>query len=302
MKLERLTYYLPFTSYPYRGGGIECPVCDGESGKQVASLDRRFKRLPTFACGDCGLLFTNPMPTDEELANYYTNFYRLDYQGAVDTPSEKHLEKRRIEARGRIACVEPLLKSASRTLDVGCGSGEFVTDLLKLGHDALGLEPGSTYGNFARSLHGDRIQVQGWQAATYSDRFDLVSCFHVLEHLRNPLAALRQFAKWTKPNGLVYIEVPNMGESSPSKGMGALHFAHVIGFNQHNLVLAGLLSGLQPKAVVSPTAIIFEHGANVDGAREAEQGKQLTESLYANNRPLTNYVRYQLGKFWKRQR
>lgn len=302
MKLERLTYYLPFTPYPYRGGCIECPVCQDHSGKRVASLDRRFKRLPTFACGNCGLLFTNPMPTDEELANYYTNFYRLDYQGAVDTPSDRHLEKRQVEAAGRSGCIANSLKPGSRTLDVGCGSGEFVTELLRLGHDAFGLEPGSTYGNFARSLHGDRIQVQGWQDANYSNRFDLVSCFHVLEHLRNPLAALRKFAEWTAPDGLVYIEVPNMGEDSPSKGMGAFHFAHVIGFNHHNLILAGLRSGLQPKVIVSPTAIIFEHGTNVHGTLEAEKGKQLTDSLYSKNRPFTNYVRYQLGKIWKLHR
>ena len=301
MKLDRLTYYMPFTSYPYRGGCIECPVCNSKSGNQVAALDRRFKLLPTFACGNCGLLFTNPMPTDHELAEYYSNFYRLDYQGAVDTPSEKHLKKRRVEATGRIACIESLLKPNSRTLDVGCGSGEFVTGLLEMGHDAFGLEPGSTYGNFARSLHGDRIQVRGWQEATYSDRFDLVSCFHVLEHLRDPLAALRKFAEWTAPDGLVYIEVPNMGEKSPNKGLGAFHFAHVIGFNHHNLILAGLLTGLQPKLIVSPTGIIFEHGKNVDGAREAERGKQLSEALYSNNRPLRNYVCYQLGKIWSRQ-
>jgi len=34
----------------------------------------------------------------------------------------------------------------------------------------------------------------------------------------------------------------------------------VIGFNHHNLLLAGALVGLQPKLVVSPTGIIFEHG------------------------------------------
>ncbi len=302
MKLARLTYYLPFTSYPYKGGCIKCPVCGSQTGNRVAGFDRRFKRLSTFACGHCGLLFTNPMPTDDELTEYYSSFYRLDYQGAVDAPSEKHLKKRRVEASVRINSLRSLLKPKSRTLDVGCGSGEFVTELLELGHDAFGLEPGQTYGNFARALHGERIQVDGWQKANYSGRFDLVSCFHVLEHLRDPLAALRQFAEWTAPDGLVYIEVPNMGETSPSKGLGAFHFAHVVGFNHHNLILAGLLTGLQPKVVVSPTGIIFEHGQNTDGVLEAEKGKRLSDSLYANHRAIRNYVRYQLGKIWNRHK
>lgn len=301
MKLSRLTYYLPFTSYPYTGEKVPCPICGCEECSQIAGFDRRFKQLPTVACGNCGLLYTNPMPTDDELAVYYSTFYRLDYQGAVDVPSDRHLKKRRVESAGRIECLRSHLKSHSRTLDVGCGSGEFVSELLEIGHDAFGLEPGQTYGNFARSLHGDRIQVDGWQTANFSGRFDLVSCFHVLEHLRNPLDALKRFAEWTAPDGLVYIEVPNMGEQMINKGLGAFHFAHVVGFNHFNLVLAAALTGLRPKIVVSPTAIIFEHGSS-EGVDQAEKGKQLTESLYGRNRAFKNYVRYQVGKIWKRHR
>lgn len=296
MILERLKHLTPFSKYPYEGEVVGCPVCSSNSGTQVAKIDRRLKRLSTFACDHCGLLYTNPMPTDAELQDYYTRLYRLDYQGASDAPKDRHLGKRKKEAESRKSQLAPLLKPGSKTLDFGCGSGELLTALLPLGHDAHGFEPGQTYGEYAKSIHGDRVKVQGWQEVSYEDGFDLVTCFHVLEHLRNPIAALKQMAEWTRPNGLVYVEVPDMGSTNPKKGFGALHFAHLTGFNYHNLLLAGSLAGLQLKVKVSPTGLIFEHGESSDVAKEAEQGRELAFSLYGGGNAVRNYFRYQLGK------
>ena len=293
---ELSSYYLPFTAYPYRGEVVNCPVCDSDQGTQVANLDRRLKRLTTFGCDNCGLLFTNPMPTDAELENYYTRLYRRDYQGASTTPKNKHLVKRKREAAARANLLVELLQPGSKTLDVGCGSGEFVGKMLSLGHDAFGFEPGESYGRYAKSIYGDRVRIQSWQDAEYHDKFDLVSCFHVLEHLRNPMAALQWMASMTAPGGLIYIEVPDVGAVNPSKGFGGLHFAHVIGFNHFNLLLAGALANLQPKVVVSQTGIIFEHGGGSAPEQNAEQGRGLTESLYGGNRAVEKYFRYLIGK------
>ncbi|MCC6509280.1 MAG: class I SAM-dependent methyltransferase [Pirellulaceae bacterium] len=305
MKLELLKYVLPFTRYPYEGELVACPVCSCPQASQVASIDRRLKRLPTFACLNCGLLYTNPMPTDDELHEYYQRIYRLDYQGATDTPKKRHLRKRTREAESRLKFLVPLLKPGSRTLDFGCGSGEFLTGLLALGHDAHGFEPGQMYGRYAQSLHDQRVTIQQWQHVNYNSQFDLVSCFHVLEHLKNPVEALKKMVQWTRPGGLVYIEVPDMGTTDRNKGVGAFHFAHLIGFNHHNLLLAGLMAGLQPKVMVTGTGIIFEHRAGSERVRESEEtekGRQLTMSLYGNRRAIYNYFRYQLGKVLGGQR
>lgn len=297
MKLDFLRYMAPFTRYPYKGEIVPCPVCATKRASRVANTDRRFKRISTFACDHCGLLYTNPMPTESELIEYYSTYYRLDYQGARDAPKPKHLMKRAAEAERRAVQVCRFLVPNARTLDFGCGSGEFVTAMCSRGHDAYGFEPGQAYGNYAKAVHGERIKVQGWQDVAFDAHFDLVTCFHVLEHLRNPMDALKKIAEWVKPTGgLVYLEVPNMGAINPNKGLGALHYAHVIGFNHHNLLLAAALNGLQPKFIVSPTGIIFEPGNNADLLAVADQGKELTAKLYGNNRPVYNYLRYQLGK------
>lgn len=296
MNLDILHHFVPFTAYPYRGESVGCPVCSCDRGTQVAGLDRRFKRLPTYACEDCGLLFTNPMPTEEELGHYYSRLYRFDYQIASDAPKQRHLRKRTNEAEARVVQVSDLLPPQARTLDFGCGSGEFVTSLLALGHDAYGFEPGLAYGNYARSIHGNRVEVKGWQDVSYRKPFDLVSCFHVLEHLSDPIGALKQMAEWTAPDGLLYVEVPDMAFLSAKKGFAGFHFAHLIGFNHHNLLLAGSIAGLEPKVVVSPTGIIFGHGTSVERANQAERGRSLTSSVNGRNQLVHNYFRHQLGK------
>lgn len=298
MKYSLLSFFLPFTRYPYEGHAMPCPGCGHGKSTRVAGIDRRLKRLTTVACNHCGLLYTNPMPTDAELNAYYSDFYRFDYQAASTAPKEKHLAKRRNEAAIRVNQLEGLLPAHARTLDFGCGSGEFVTAMLALGHDAHGFEPGETYGSHAQSLHGERISIKGWQEVEYPERFDLVTCFHVLEHLRNPVDALKQMARWSAPDGRVYVEVPDLGSARGNKGFGALHFAHLLGFNHHNLIVAAARAGLVPEKIISPTGIIFRHGTIDDAAveNEAAKGSALTSALHGNGKMMSNYFRHQYRK------
>ncbi|MDA7979612.1 MAG: class I SAM-dependent methyltransferase [Pirellulales bacterium] len=308
LKLDVLKHFLPLTRYPYVGRQIACPVCGEPPATPIAGLDRRLKRLPTVACPACGLLFTNPMPTEAELETYYEQLYRFDYQMAAQEPSNKHVRKRTNEAEGRIADLEGLLPANARTLDFGCGSGELVEQLTALAYDAHGFEPGTAYGQYARRKLGERIRIACWQAVDYAGPFDLVSCFHVLEHLRDPIAALQRIVQWLKPAGLAYLEVPDMGIRDRNKGFGGLHFAHVLGFNHYNLLLAAAIVGLQPKRVISGTGIIFQKGdvqgdtmASQDGDL-ARKGARLTAELYSRGEAYRNYLRYQASKFRLRRR
>ena len=261
MNSEIAKLFLPIAKYPFVGELVPCPVCGERSNWPVAGVDRRLKRLRTVACDHCGTLYSNPMPTDEELSLYYSKYYRFDYQLATSKPKDRHLLKRAKEAEARTKNVADLMPASAgeRTLDFGCGSGEFVSRMLNAGFDAHGFEPGDTYGNYARKSLGDRVKIARWQSVHYEKKFDLVTCFHVAEHLRDPLAAMRQIVEWLNPRGRAYIEVPDM-IGVGMKGFGALHFAHVVGFNQHNLILAAAKVGLTPLRIVAPTGIIFELG------------------------------------------
>lgn len=298
--LEILRHMMPLSRYPYRGERITCPVCESPEAAPVSRLDRRFKRLPTVMCRHCGLLFTNPMPTELELAAYYAKFYRLDYQ-LVTRPSEHHRRKRLKEARRRAAHLSVHLAPGSRILDFGCGSGEFVESMLEAGHDAHGFEPGESYAADAISRLGGRVTTARWQDMSPGPVYDLVTCFHVLEHLRNPLAALRAMVGWLQPGGRIYVEVPNMSGSA-KKGFGAFHFAHVLGFNGPNLRLAGGRCGLRIAEAFAPTGLLFERGDPGDLDAVARQGLEETVGRYGRSDFAGAYWTYQRQKIAKRLR
>jgi 2-polyprenyl-3-methyl-5-hydroxy-6-metoxy-1,4-benzoquinol methylase len=300
LRFDLIKYFVPFTKYPYEGSQVACPVCASDHHESVSTLDRRLKRLPTSVCSHCGLLFTNPMPTDDELAQYYSRYYRLDYQGARDAPKQRHLTKRVGEAEARAIHIKPHLTKPARTLDFGCGTGEFVANMLAAGHDSHGFEPGETYGRYARENLGDRIRIQRWQEIDYPYTFDLITCFHVLEHLKDPVVALQRMVSWLSPEGMIYVEVPNMGSSLPCKGFGGLHFAHVIGFNHHNLLFAAHCAGLKASQVISDTGIVFRRGHLSDPNDQAKRGHDLAMSLFGNGNAARNYLKYQLSKIWGR--
>ncbi len=298
LTLGILRNLLPFSGYPYRGRLIGCPVCQKQEYRKLASLDRRLKRLPTVVCNGCGLFFTNPMPSDTELSTYYESYYRFDYQLNAGPPKPRHIVKRKREAEKRYEEIKDWLPSKARTLDFGAGSGEFILRLLDAGHDAHGFEPGEGYGQYAQEKLQGRVQLASWQDVDYRAEFDLVTCFHVLEHLNDPLAALRRASQWLRPDGLLFIEVPNSLRWFGDKGFGSFHFAHVVGFNRFNLELAAAKAGLAAVKVISSTSIVFRRSpGRIDVDTLARNAKATTENTLQATSPVSAFVRHKMRKF-----
>ena len=252
---------LPFVPYRFRGEDVPCPVCSSNNKSFIARMDRRLKPLTTVMCDDCGLFYSNPMPTKDELAIYYQKEYRKDYQFALLKPSQKHVQKKQFEATRRYEVVrQELTRDRLSLLDFGCGSGELVHEYASHGHDAHGFEPGATYSGFAQKSQGLKINIRNtdYQNAHYEPgQFDAITMLHVLEHIPHPLAALQKAHQWLKDDGILYIEVPNM-QAYELKGFEHFHFAHVLGFSRDNLIHALRLAGFRVRHELSGTSIIAE--------------------------------------------
>jgi SAM-dependent methyltransferase len=97
-----------------------------------------------------------------------------------------------------------------RLLDAGCGAGAMLRDYLALGFAPSGLELGEQAREIARRICAEHpeIGVHGEPSADWSQRFDYIVSFEVLEHIEDDLGALRQWCQWLKPNGRVVISVP----------------------------------------------------------------------------------------------
>ena len=97
-----------------------------------------------------------------------------------------------------------------RILDVGCGNGGLLQSLSQAKYDVHGLEP------YQEALVGipdelrSRIRCEPFESANYPESsFDVITLWHVLEHLARPVETLRSIRKFLKPDGTLLIEVPN---------------------------------------------------------------------------------------------
>jgi len=232
--------YRPFH---YVGEKIACNLCDGREKAVLATRDRWLNPLTNVICTKCGLIRVDPMPTDAELEDYYTNHYRLHYQSTPE-PTPKTIERGTNGAKSRLARLATLIKPGERVLDIGAGGGEFLAEAKRLGFEVEGIEPSVGFARYAERTYGVKVHIAPLMKIDFGGRkFDLIHSFHVFEHLRDPFASMKLVHSLLQPGGYFFIAVPDMAENRTPTGM--FHFAHVHGFTFETLRMMAAKAGFE---------------------------------------------------------
>jgi 2-polyprenyl-3-methyl-5-hydroxy-6-metoxy-1,4-benzoquinol methylase len=289
---------IPFTAYAYGGERIACNLCRSEGSVTVCRHDRRLKRLHSVACEECGLIRTDPMPRDEELAAYYASEYRRDYQWSLsDSPPRFHLRRSEREAAARRTILAPVLKPGSRVLDFGSGSGEFLDLMRREGHEVTGIEPGESFAAHARRAYGVEVISKPWREVELPEGgFDVITAHHVLEHLREPVTAMAQLREWLAEDGVLYVAVPN-GEAKRDQTFQHFHFAHVHTFTQKTLIWAGRAVGLIVDPRIAPEGTMVAFRRNPAGP-ESQSWQPKQGALVAARFTQASPLRFLLSGRW----
>lgn len=166
-------------------------------------------------CPRCHRRALDPRPAPEALAYWYGPSYfgasTRKFVGPVEAFVDLFRDGRAREAARLLARRPPVSGDRARVLDVGCGSGLFLAALAKRGFECHGTEFSDDTAVRARSLPGLRIHTGPIDAGTYAEgSFDLISVWHVLEHLSDPDELLRHCARWLRPGGALMLAVPNI--------------------------------------------------------------------------------------------
>ena len=243
--------------FRYVGAHVHCNLCGGDDFLVVGRRDRWFNRLVNVMCRRCGLIFLDPMPTADEVDRYYAEEYRLHYQGVAE-PTPKHLLRSTRGAEGRLRNLAPILKPGMRILDVGAGSGEFLAVAQRAGYTVEGVEPDPNFAAYAKRAYGVKVHALPLQEVDFGGgKFDLITSWHAVEHLRDPLGAIRHLHRLLVPGGYLHLAVPDMAE--PGRTPFALfHAAHLHGFTHETLEMMaarGGFSALEQKR--SGTILLF---------------------------------------------
>jgi 2-polyprenyl-3-methyl-5-hydroxy-6-metoxy-1,4-benzoquinol methylase len=154
----------------------------------------------------CGLVYVNPRPKAEELASLYADYHARDGRNEA---SWDRLMGRIFRESADLLCAAWDWSRRPRLLDVGCGFGGFVALMKERGWDAEGVDPSPPVVEAARRK--GRVVRLGKLEELPEDQgpFDGVTMFYVLEHLPDPMGALRKATNLLAPGGTLLIRVPH---------------------------------------------------------------------------------------------
>jgi 2-polyprenyl-3-methyl-5-hydroxy-6-metoxy-1,4-benzoquinol methylase len=164
----------------------------------------------------------DPLPSHEELADFYTrDYYDLIEQGgraheirrlmAADDSAAAELEWLRATIYTDIAHVLRDRASGRRVIDIGCGRGDAIDYLRAQGFEVSGIEPSTDMAALARArgLAVSQTTLQAFMSGVEGGGYDAVLLLCVLEHVPDPAATLAAAARLLTPGGLVVVRVPN---------------------------------------------------------------------------------------------
>ncbi len=123
--------------------------------------------------------------------------------------------------RQRLSFIAPLVRPPARLLDVGAGRGRFVAAARAAGYEALGIEPANRPTEGGAAIARAAIE----QAEVEAGSIDVITMWHVLEHLDDPAAALARTAAWLRPGGGLLVGVPNL--NSLQARLGGEYWYHL---------------------------------------------------------------------------
>lgn len=189
-----------------------CKICGSQNIIPFLDLPDYFLSQEIFKiskCSDCGFKFTNPHPNAEAINAYYKS---EDYVSHSETKKGLFfklyhiIKKRALNSKKNL--IEDYFKNG-RILDYGCGTGDFVGNFSSDTWERFGMEPDDKTRAYAAKKHNIRIGNTDTLSSFEPEFFDVITLWHVLEHIPDLQEKIRHFSSLLKPDGIIVIAVPN---------------------------------------------------------------------------------------------
>ena len=190
----------------------KCPWCESEENKVYIALKDLFlskKNFQIHECTNCGLLYTMPRPDKEKIGDYYkSNEYYSHQENKKGFIPRLYEAIKKVNVNNKYKMATKGL-AGDRLLDIGCGVGDFLHIAEKHGWDCIGVEPSMEAKAIAKKRINANI-IESEDLNTIGDEtFDLITMWHVLEHVDDLKWQVEQLQRLVKPKGRIVIAVPN---------------------------------------------------------------------------------------------
>lgn len=190
---------------------VQCPICDSDTFHRYMEVTDWFltkERFLLVKCSNCGLIFINPRPDITEISPYYCSDDYISH-GLKNT---KLIDKiygfiRQRSIRMKFNLIRPHM-SGLNILDIGCGTGEFLSYCQIKGMTVRGVEPNergrafAIKNNLTVSDHLNFVDIN-------PGSIDAITMWHVIEHIHDLRGTLLKINEYLNSMGVLIIAVPN---------------------------------------------------------------------------------------------
>lgn len=218
-----------------------CPICNSSEWHKVFHvIDHSISKeqFHLAKCAKCSLVVTSPQPSSDNLVKYYQSENYISHSGRSNgLVNFIYLLARKISLHWKLNIIKAL-KPGGSLLDVGCGTGEFMKTMKDDNWQVNGVEPNDLARGKAEILINQSLSESVDKAA---GQHDIVTLWHVLEHLPTLNDSLDKIKNLLKQDGRLIIAVPNHlsadAEKYKENWAGYDVPRHLWHFNQQSMVL-----------------------------------------------------------------
>lgn len=151
------------------------------------------------------MMVTSPVPSD--LENYYKSEAYISHSNTSKSFLDKLYQRvRKYTLKRKVSLINSFDVSGKKILDVGCGTGDFLATAQNDGWEVHGIEPSKEARIVSATKNIDALEDF---SQLKEDGFDVITLWHVLEHVPNLLTYIETLKNKLKPDGVLLIAVPN---------------------------------------------------------------------------------------------
>lgn len=193
---------------------IKCAIC-GESKEDLlmevknthGSHRLSDEKFYLVRCKDCGLVYINPRPKQNEIGR----FYDIDYYTTGNwfkTSIEKSIT-RYFNLRKKALIAK--YKQLGKLIDIGCGAGDFLSFFASDKWDLYGIEPNSVgFDLSCKKVEGKIFNNNLSNCKFQGNYFDVITMWHVFEHVYDPNEEVQEIKRILKNDGIFVLAIPNI--------------------------------------------------------------------------------------------